>query len=258
MVTLPSAEPSEVNAVEIIQRLRHLHTSQTQQNSTCPQSIYSQVSPSNNGTTNSPQNNATYPHDQSTVFLQQFSMIMQELRNFTGKVSSDITKITQAYTPAKKNTGKLIENMIWQALTKSQDSTPPYPGLDSRCNQKSNSSYEVNWKSSWPTTNYAMQQQPSNDTYHLQRPCETSTSPQAYVNQHSPNQNTFDFNKSVFELFWWETELTHSTHQLYQQTADAWNNTAKSSSFQENQHFISDIPIFKAKDPQLLKSGYNK
>ena len=28
------------------------------------------------------------------------------------------------------------------------------------------------------------------------------------------------------------------------------NNIAKSSSFQESQHFINDIPIFKAKDPQ--------
>ena len=27
-------------------------------------------------------------------------------------------------------------------------------------------------------------------------------------------------------------------------------NIAKSSSFQENQHFINDIPIFKAKDPK--------
>ena len=28
------------------------------------------------------------------------------------------------------------------------------------------------------------------------------------------------------------------------------NNIDKSSLFQENQHFIGDIPIFKAKDPQ--------
>ena len=31
---------------------------------------------------------------------------------------------------------------------------------------------------------------------------------------------------------------------------EALNNIAKSSSFQENQHFMNDIPIFKAKDPQ--------
>ena len=37
---------------------------------------------------------------------------------------------------------------------------------------------------------------------------------------------------------------------LHQQTTDALNNITKSSSLQENVHFINDIPIFKAKDPQ--------
>ena len=31
---------------------------------------------------------------------------------------------------------------------------------------------------------------------------------------------------------------------------DALQNIARSSTLQENQHFINDIPIFKAKDPQ--------
>ena len=60
-----------------------------------------------------------HPHNQSTVILQ-FSMITQELQNFTGKMSTDINKITQAYTAAQENTGKLIENVILQALTKPQ------------------------------------------------------------------------------------------------------------------------------------------
>ena len=33
---------------------------------------------------------------------------------------------------------------------------------------------------------------------------------------------------------------------------DALENIARSSSFQENQYFINDIPIFKAKDPQCF------
>ena len=33
-------------------------------------------------------------------------------------------------------------------------------------------------------------------------------------------------------------------------STDALENIAESSSFQENQHFINDIPIFKPKDPQ--------
>ena len=42
----------------------------------------------------------------------------------------------------------------------------------------------------------------------------------------------------------WHIEHKH----LHQQTTDALNNIAKSSSLQENLHF-NDIPIFKAKDP---------
>ena len=42
--------------------------------------------------------------------------------------------------------------------------------------------------------------------------------------------------------------MTHSTQLLHQQTTDALNNKAKSSSLWENLHFINDIPIFKAKD----------
>ena len=42
-------------------------------------------------------------------------------------MSSNITKITQAYTAAQENTGKLIENAISQALTKTQDITPQTP-----------------------------------------------------------------------------------------------------------------------------------
>ena len=45
-------------------------------------------------------------------------------------------------------------------------------------------------------------------------------------------------------------ELTYSIQLLHQQTTDAQNDIAKSSSLQENLHFINDIPIFKAKDPQ--------
>ena len=95
-----------------------------------------------------------------------------------------------------------------------------------------------------------MPQQSNNDMYHSQRPYETPTSSHAYVNQQCPNQTSFDLNQSVVELFRRQTKLTHSTQWLHQQTTDALNNIAKSSSFQENQHFISGIFIFKAKDSQ--------
>ena len=187
MVPLPSAESSEVNAVETIERLTHSHTSKNHQNDTCLQPIYSQASLTNNSTSNSPQNSATQPHDQSTVSLQQFSMITQDLRKFMDKVSCDITKNIQAYTTAQENTGKLLENMISQALTKSQDSTPPNPTLNSRSNQASNSSYEANWTLSWLTSNYIMQKQSNNDTFYIERPYGTCTSAQACENQQSLN-----------------------------------------------------------------------
>ena len=49
----------------------------------------------------------------------------QELQNFMGKVSGDISKITQVCTAVHENTGKFIENAVSQALTKPQDIIPP-------------------------------------------------------------------------------------------------------------------------------------
>ena len=75
-------------------------------------------------------------------------------------------------------------------------------------------------------------------------------SPNAYVGQQPPNLNPFDFNQSVVEFFQFQTELMHSTQCLHQQIMDALEDIARSSTFQENQHFINDISIFKAKDQQ--------
>ena len=44
--------------------------------------------------------------------------------------------------------------------------------------------------------------------------------------------------------------LSTNTQCLHQQTIDALHNIVKSSALQENVHFIYDMPIFKAKDPQ--------
>ena len=45
-------------------------------------------------------------------------------------------------------------------------------------------------------------------------------------------------------------KLAHSTQHLCQQMTDALENIARASTFQKNQHFINDMPIFKSKDPQ--------
>ena len=189
------------------------------------------------------------------LYYNSFSMIIQELKNFMHKVSSDITKIIQACTTAQENMGKLIDNTISQDLAKPQGVPSPNPTIDSRTfgvNHMSKSSYEINWTLSWPKPNLGMPPQSNNAMYHPQRPYEIPTSPHAYVNQQHPNQTPFNFNQSIIKLFICQTNLTHSTQWLNQQATNALNNTAKSSSFHENQHFINDIPIFKAKDPQLF------
>ena len=68
--------------------------------------------------------------------------------------------------------------------------------------------------------------------------------------QQQASQTPFDFNQSVIKLFRHQTELTHRAQHLHQQTRDVLNDIAKSSSLQEYFHFINDILIFKATDPQ--------
>ena len=73
-----------------------------------------------------------HSHDLSTIILQQFCMIIQEIKSFANKVLSDITKTTQAYTAVHENMGKLMENAISPTITKAQDVTTPIVTIDSR------------------------------------------------------------------------------------------------------------------------------
>ena len=104
----------------------------------------------------------------------------------------------------RKITGKLKENVIWQALTKPQDFVPSTPTIDSRIfqtNCASNSSYEKNLISSQQTNNFCISQHSNNGAYHSQRSYKTPVSSHAYVNQHPPNPAPFNFNQSVVKLF---------------------------------------------------------
>ena len=56
----------------------------------------------------------------------------------------------------------------------------------------------------------------------------------------------------MVDLLRHQTELGHNTQCLCQQTTDALHSIAKSSALQENVPFIHDIPMFKAKDLQLI------
>ena len=95
------------------------------------QPLYSNSASAEENINSPPQNNDVHPHDQTTLILQQFNMIRQELRNFMDKESSDIIKITHSCTSAQENAGKLIENAISQALTKPQNVMPPNSTIDS-------------------------------------------------------------------------------------------------------------------------------
>ena len=83
MVPQPPAEPQEINAFTTITRLTFLQTQNEQVSNTCTQPMYSDLTLANQNRNSLPQNQNIHSHNQSTVILQQFSMITQELRNFT-------------------------------------------------------------------------------------------------------------------------------------------------------------------------------
>ena len=78
----------------------------------------------------------------------------------------------------------------------------------------------------------------------LQTPAQ-SNGPKQQIYQAPTN-----LNQSVVDLLRHQTDLGQNTQFLHQQTKDAIHNIAKSSALKENIHFINDIPMFKAKDPQ--------
>ena len=150
---------------------------------------------------------------------------------------------------------KSAKNSVSQALTKAQSTTTSSTSIDTRNfgTNYANPSYETSWTSAWPTSNHTMPLQPEINTHQIHRPYKSYTPPQTYKNQQHLNQTLFNFNQSVFKCFRCQTELTHSTQCLHQQTTDALNNIAISYPLQENLHFINNIPIFKAKDLQSFQ-----
>ena len=97
-----TAEPSESNAFETFARLILSQNQRNPPNDTQRQAFSNTSILTKNNICSTPQNNMTQSQDQSKVILQQFSMITEELQNFTNKVSSDITK----YTSIQYSTGK--------------------------------------------------------------------------------------------------------------------------------------------------------
>ena len=80
MLPFPVAEPLESNAFETIAKLTLSQNQRDLPNNNQTQTIYSNSVLTNDNTCNPSQNNKVYSHDQSTVILQQFSMITKELK----------------------------------------------------------------------------------------------------------------------------------------------------------------------------------
>ena len=78
VVSLPPAEPPEINAFTTITKLTLLQEQDGQISDNCKQLMYSYIPLANQNTNGSHQSQDVHPHDQSTVNLQQFSIIMQE------------------------------------------------------------------------------------------------------------------------------------------------------------------------------------
>ena len=172
------------------------------------------------------------------------------MKKFTNKVSSDITKVTQAYNSSQEKTGQLIENTLSQALTKAQNIITAATPIDTRNfgTNCTNHPHKARWTSTWPSYNYNMSQQPEINRHQVYRPYKYHIPHQTHTNQQYPHQASR--HQSVCCWISSKTELTHRIQHLHQQTTDALNIITRSSSHQENLQLINYIPVFKAKDLQ--------
>ena len=89
MVQLPPAEPNESNTIETFAKL-----STTDDQLSIDQLTNGQ--PITNSHNNN-KNNTLFLDSQSKTILHQFSMMAEELKNFTKQVSNNITEMTQAH-----------------------------------------------------------------------------------------------------------------------------------------------------------------
>ena len=252
--TITTSWATRTNAFMTITRKTLLQAQDGQISDNHKQSMYSNIPLVNQNMKSSHQSQDVHPHNQSTVILQQFSIIAQELWNFIDKVSGDLNKITWACTTAWENTGKLMENAISQILTRTQGSTPTEASPPRESWTLDQSEYQtLHMMQTWQfpgkqiilVYHNTLMRKHITYKYCRRHPCAP-----CYVSQQQPNLTPFDFNKFVVELFQCQMKLTHSTQHLQCQMTHALQNIARSSMFQKNQYFINDIPIFKAKVPE--------
>ena len=92
MVPVPPAELPEINAFATITRYIFLQTQDGQVSNTHIQPMCSNIPLVNQNTNSSHLAQNVNPHNQSTVTLQQFGLITQELQNFRTKCQVILSK----------------------------------------------------------------------------------------------------------------------------------------------------------------------
>ena len=111
MVQLPPAEPPEANVIETFVRLTTINGN-------------TNIDQASNSTSGNPLlHSIPFPNNQSSIIIDQFSQLTEELKNCTKLVSSNLSEMAQAHKTVQEQTGKFLENVILQALTKTQDTT---------------------------------------------------------------------------------------------------------------------------------------
>ena len=190
MVPLPPAEPPTINAYMTIQRVTVLQNQESENNSHGRQPQWNGTLLVNQPPEWSHQSQHMHPHDHSMVILQQFSIITQELQNFTYNVSSDLHKVTQVCTTAQENISRLVQDAISQALANPQESTST--GANSSreprififtLNQVPNSSNDAHFTASWQMNDFGVAQHLDWEAYHSQVLQEMAKWPHTHVNQ---------------------------------------------------------------------------
>ena len=152
MVQLLPAEPNEANVFETFARLS---TSDSQTNIDQLSNGQPITNSHNNYECNSSSNNILLPDNQCNIILHLFSIMAEELQNFSKQDLSNITKMTQAHHTTQEYTGKLTENAISQALSKTQGTTAPSPitvGTSIQNINYTSPPYDSNQTSNWPTS----------------------------------------------------------------------------------------------------------
>ena len=103
-IQLPPAEPPEANAIETFARLTTINSNTN----------VDQISNNTNG--NPPLNSIPLPDNQSSIIIDQFSQLKEELKIFFQTCLKQPIRNAQAHRTTQEQTGKFIENAIFTGI----------------------------------------------------------------------------------------------------------------------------------------------